>query len=258
MNHQNKNLKYIFYATLLDKFQSYISSSDIYQEYWGFSENPEFTEEEFHEKQRLSLIDTINRVPFESDAADKGTVFNEIVDCLILNKKSSKMEISSDCETGLITATYKNKYFIFPISLCVEFSNYYKGAIPQVRTEAVLETSRGNVLLYGDIDELMPVSIHDIKTTKKYSVGKFKRNWQHKVYPYCLNNNGCNISEFEYNIAVINETKKGISYETFTEYYAYNQERDIQLLRNHVENLIDFIESNRDLIIDKKIFNQHL
>lgn len=249
--------KYLFYATLLDGYQDYLSSDEIYLEYWGFAENPEFSEHEFHEKKRLELIDRINRVPFESEAADKGTVFNEIVDCIIEGRTSEIMNITSNAEQGIIEAIYKERTFIFPISLCREFSNYYKGAITQVHTEALLQTKYGDVLLYGYIDELMPSSVHDIKTTKKYSAGKFKKHWQHIVYPYCLNKDGNHITDFEYNIALINEKKSGIDYETFTEHYAYVEERDLPRLKAHVEGLIEFVEHHRDLITDKKIFNAH-
>lgn len=247
--------KYLFYATLLDGYQNYLSSNEIYQKYWGFSENPEFSEEEFEQKQFRSLIDRINRVPFDSEAADQGTAFNEIVDCIILNKKSEKMEITSDREAGIITATYNERTFVFPLALCIEFANYYKGAVPQVRTEALLPTKFGNVLLYGDLDEVMPTAIHDIKTTKSYTAGDFKKHWQHIVYPYCLCSNGNNVFDFEYNIAVINRTKYGVNYETHTEYYAYNPETDNLRLTSHVEGLIEFIETNKHLITDKKIFN---
>lgn len=247
--------KYLFYATLLDGYQNYLSSSEIYQKYWGFSDNPEFSEEEFEQKQFQSLIDRINRVPFESEAADQGTAFNEIVDCIILNKKSEKMEINSDREAGIITAKYNERTFVFPLALCLEFSNYYKGAVPQVRTEALLPTKFGEVLLYGDIDELMPTSVHDIKTTNSYTAGDFKNHWQHIVYPYCLNQNGNKVTDFEYNIAAINRIKSGISYTTHTEYYAYNPEIDNLRLTAHVEGLIEFIEANKHLITDKKIFN---
>lgn len=253
----NRQLKYLFYATLLDGFQDFLSSDEIYQEYWGFAENPEFSEEEFHEKKKLDLIDRINRVPFDSEAADKGTAFNEIVDCIIENRTSDIMDIASNTELGIIKAIFRERTFIFPISLCKEFANYYKGAITQVHTEATLRTKYGDVLLYGYIDELMPTSVHDIKTTKKYSAGKFKKHWQHIVYPYCLNADGNHISDFEYNIAVINEKKSGIDYETFTEHYAYLPDQDIPLLTKHVEEFIEFIEHHRDLITDKKIFNQH-
>jgi hypothetical protein len=252
-----KRLNYLLYATLLDAYQDYLFSDRIYSEYWGFSENPPMTEEEFHEQKRLELIDRINRVPFDSEKADRGTVFNEIVDSIILGRKSDKMEISSDKELGVINATYKERTFTFPIPVCKEFSDYYKGALPQVYTEAELPTRHGDVLLYGYIDELMPTCVCDIKTTGKYTAGKFKSHWQHVVYPYCLQIDGNSISDFEYNVLLINERMSGNIYETFTEHYAYVAKRDIPLLTAHVESLIDFIEFHRDLITDKKIFNMH-
>ena len=250
------NVKYQMYATLLDSFQNYLSSSEIYSKCWGFSEEPPFNEEEFQQKQFQSLIDRINRVPFDSEAADQGTVFNEIVGCLILNQKSEKMEIWSDKDANMIAAIYNERTFAFPIALCREFADYYKGAIPQVLTEAILSTKYGDVKLYGYIDELMATSIHDLKTTKSYTAGDFKSHWQHLVYPYCLNSNGNNVTDFEYNIAEINRTKYGVNYKTFTEFFAYNPETDIPRLTAHVEGLIEFIEANRNLITDKKIFNE--
>ncbi|MDR1370121.1 MAG: HNH endonuclease [Dysgonamonadaceae bacterium] len=263
-------LKYLFYATLLDAYQDYLYSDRIYSEYWGFSENPPMTEDEFHEKQRLSLLDRINRVPFDSEKADRGTAFNEIVDCLILNRKSEKMQVESiktpsvnpdtketEWRTTAIKATLNGRTFTFPVSICREFSDYYKGALPQVYTEAILPTVYGDVLLYGYLDELMPVSIHDIKTTTRYTAGKFRNHWQHIVYPYCLNKNGNEIQDFEYNILLINEKKGGVTYETFTEHYSYLAGRDIPLLTKHVEDLIEFIDAHRDTITDLKIFNKH-
>ena len=248
--------KYQFYATLLDSYQDYLSSDKIYSEYWGASENPPFSEDEFHEKKRLDLIDRINRVPFDSEKADRGTAFNEIVDCLILSQKSDKMEISGNTEAKTITAIYNERSFTFPISICREFANYYAGAMPQVYTEALLPTKYGNVRLYGYIDELMPMCVHDIKSTSKYSTGKFKEHWQHIVYPYCLQEEGNNILDFEYNILLINERKSGDAYETFTEHYPFIAERDTPRLARHVENLIVFIEAHKNVITDKKIFNQ--
>ena len=258
---KDNQLKYRFYATLLDSFQNYLKSDEIYSMYWGGNENPPFTFEEFEKKQYQNLIDRINRVPMnweDSEKADKGTAFNEIVDCIIDKRKSDKMQIESDKETGIIKAQYNEREFVFPISLCREFADYYKGATTQILTEAVLPTHYGNVLLYGYIDELMPKSIHDIKTTGMYSAGKFKDHFQHYVYPYCLRLNGNDVSDFEYNVAVIKETKKAINYETFTEFYSFVPERDIPILTAFVEQLIEFIEANKHLITDKKIFNKHL
>lgn len=246
---------YKFYATLLDSFQGYIGSAEIWQQYWGNSDNPTKSLEEFEKEQFEGLINRINRVPFDSEAADKGTVFNEVVDMIILGQATSdKVRVASDRERGTITASLTvrpERVFEFPISICAEFARYYKGATPQVFTEGVLPTSYGDVLLYGYIDELMPTSVHDIKTTGKYSVGKYRNNWQHLVYPYCLELQGSSITHFEYNIAQIDKYGR---IETFTEQYVYRAERDIPLLQSHCEMLIDFLDYNRHLITDKKIF----
>ena len=206
---------------------------------------PPHTPEEFKEQQFQSLIDTINRVPFDSEAADRGTCFNEIVDALIENRKPNGVEVER-VDGVLYRASYNERTFDFPIALCLEFANYYKGALTQQRVEAILPTCFGEVLVYGVIDELMPLSIHDIKTTGNYYVGKFKDHWQHIVYPYCLMRNGGDVRLFEYNITDFKNT--------YTESYTFVPERDIPILTDHCEEFIRFLNDNRDLITDKKIF----
>lgn len=242
--------KYKFYATLLDAFTGYLRSDVIWSRYWGFSQDPPYTQEEFQDKQFNSLIDTINRVPFDSEAADKGTAFNEVVDCLIEHRKSDKVTVeklpSDDGTTVGLRATYNNRQFVFPVSLCREFANYYKGALTQQRVEAILPTCFGDILLYGYIDELMPMSAHDIKTTGSYFVGKFKDHWQHLVYPYCLLQNGSDVRLFEYNVTDFRNT--------YTESYTFVPERDIPILTAHCEDFVRFLNDNRGLITDKKVF----
>ncbi|OAV65587.1 hypothetical protein Barb6XT_02346 [Bacteroidales bacterium Barb6XT] len=250
-------VRYNLYATLLDGFQNMLDARSIWAEYWGNSDIPKLTEDEFVEQQRKDFIDRINRVPFDRIPADRGTAFNEVVDCLILGQKSEKMIIESDRQAGTINAFYNGRNYTFPTSVSREFAAYYKGSVPQVYTHAVLPTIYGDVMLYGYIDELMPASVHDIKTTGKYSAGKFKNHWQHIVYPFCLNQNGNKVADFEYNILLINERRDGASYETFTEYYAYDADADIPRLTRHVESIIEFLEENRGIISDKKIFNLH-
>lgn len=250
-------VKYLLYATLLNAYQDYLDSDKIWSEYWGFSENPPFSEEDFREKKRLELIDRINRVPFDSEKADRGTAFNEIVDGLILGRGSDKIMIKSYKKEGVIAAAVNSRLFDFPVGICREFADYYKGAAPQVHTEAILPTRYGEVQLYGYIDYLSAMCIHDLKTTGRYGAGKFKSHWQHLVYPYCLHGEGNDVSDFEYNILLINERAGGDTYETFTEHYGYAPERDVPRLTEHVESLIAFIELHRDVISDKKIFNLH-
>lgn len=266
---------YKLYATLLDSYQNFIDSDKIYQKYYGFSDNPPCSEDEFREKQFQSLIDKINRVPFDSEAADRGTAFGEVIDCMVEHRKSEMMQIEKvykvqrigACdETGkplyydeiptntviALKATYNSREFTFPISLCREFANYFKGALTQQRVEAILPTVFGDVLVYGLIDELMPTTVHDIKTTGSYTVGKFKDHHQHLVYPYALMQNGSDVRTFEYNIVEFN--KGGYVVDTYTETYVFKPERDIPILTNHCEEFIRFLEENRDLITDTKIF----
>lgn len=262
--------KFKFYATLLDAFTSYLKSDAIWERYWGFSENPPHTPEEFRQKQFQSLIDTINRVPFDNEAADKGTAFNEVIDCMIEHRKSDKIFVEYEYQkivTGqvdncdpdergadvIITnkiiglkVQYNNRQFYFPLPLCREFANYYKGALTQQYVQAILYTCFGPVLIYGFIDELMPMSVHDIKTTGSYYVGKFKDHWQHMVYPYCLMRNGSDVRLFEYNVTDFRST--------YTESYTFLPERDVPILTAHCEELIRFLQDNRKLITNKKIF----
>ena len=250
-----KKPSYRFYATLLDAFHGLLSSSEIWNEYWGFSEDPKKSEEEFEKEQFQSLINKINRVPMaceDSEAADRGSAFNEAVDCVMAGKQSEKMVLKSNKESGWITADYNKRTFTFPLALVMEFANYYKGGQSNVFAEGTLPTKYGDVVLYGYIDELMPFKIHDIKTTSKYKVGKFRNGWQHIVYPYCLSQDGNNINEFEYNVAVMGTNN---NYSTFTEFYRFIPGRDEVILTSHVEALIDFLESHRNLITDTKIFN---
>lgn len=251
---QTQQPKFKFYATLLDAFTNYLRSDTLYERYWGFSENPPHTPEEFKEQQFQSLIDTINRVPFDNEAADKGTAFNEVIDCMIENRKSDKVQVKrllSDMADGSqnligLRAIYNNRQFDFPIAICREFANYYKGALTQQYVQAILPTCFGPVLIYGFIDELMPMSVHDIKTTGSYYVGKFKDHWQHMVYPYCLMQNGSDVRLFEYNITDFKNS--------YTESYTFVPERDIPILTAHCEELIRFLNDNRNLITNKKIF----
>jgi hypothetical protein len=238
---------YRFSPSLLDKFEGYLNSSRIYQEYWGFSEDPAKSEAEFEQEQFQGLIDMINRVPFESEAADKGTAFNEVVDCIIENRVSENMKIKSYPYTNTIAVGFKEQIFNFPLDICVEFGQYLKGALTQQWTNGEIETSKGKVKLIGCIDQLLPFKICDTKTLGKYSVFKFRNNWQHIVYPFCLHQNGVLISEFEY---VITDFKS-----TWTELYVYDEAKDIPKLKEHCEKFIEFIELNRDKITDKRIFD---
>jgi hypothetical protein len=246
--------KYNIYASILDSFQGYYDSDTLWENYYGGSENPSIAIDEFSEKKRLELIDKINRVsipPEQTEVIDRGVCFEEIVNCLIEHRASKKMELISDGKAGIVTAKYNGRVFNYPLAKCMEFSRYFQGALPQVYCEGILPTKYGDVYLYGYIDMLLCDKIHDIKTTGGYEAWKYRNNWQHRVYPFCLDRMGNEISAFEYNILEIKSGK----YTTYKEYYNYDKERVKGELATICELFIEFLEANREMIIDKKIFN---
>ena len=241
-------VRFNIYPSILDAFQGYLDSSEVYQKYYGMSEEPVMSEEEFSDKQYEELINRINRIPFESEAADKGTAFNEVIDCLVLNKPSTHEKITwlrSNKETGMFECRFNNRDFLFPITLCLEIAQYYNGAIPQVLVSSDLQTKYGTVNLYGYIDYLLPFTACDLKTTSKYEVGKYRKSWQRFVYLYCLNKSGNKINEFEFNATDFKAT--------FTELYTYNDAEYEKALTDICERFIEFMFMNEELITDKKI-----
>lgn len=291
-NKQNKRKHYSAYATLLDGFQSYLDAEKTYYKYFT-SENPSMTVDEWCDKMYIDLINKINRVSFTSEAADKGTAFNELVDALIKKPLKKRME-DNDMESEHITfrvvllqikgrrktdpvverlayevvfdpdkekreksetekkeseempAFREPQTFTYFKDVTDEFVDYYEGAVPQVFVKGTLETTCGDIDLYGYADELMPFSCHDIKTTKNYHAGNFREHWQHIVYPFCLQKMGMDISLFEYNVTNFKET--------FSEVYVFEPSRDIPKLRDICEHFIQFLEVNRDVITDQKVF----
>lgn len=243
--------KYNIYPTLLDAFASYLNSSQVYQKYYGFTENPQISEEEFEQKKFGELIGKINRVPLEdSYAADKGTMFNEIIDCLVERRKSKQMHLVSDIENHLIVAQWKGITEGFNIHDCKTIAGALKGSVCQTFHEGFLETRYGVVRMYGFTDFLLPFRIVDLKTTSNYSAFKYRENWQHIVYPYLMHFNGNFVSDFTY---LVYKWKKDGG-EIFEEEYRYEEGRDLPLLVEIVEQFIEFLEANREVITDGKIF----
>lgn len=270
--------KFRIWATLIDSYEDYLNCDSIWEMYYGWSDSPKYTPEEFKKQKFQELIDNINRVPHESnEAADKGTAFNEILDCIVEHRNSDKMKITKrykqivegSVETGTNKVDYADVYttdevvgvdvefnnhkFFFPIGLVNDMSKVYKGGMAQKFISGVLPTAFGDVELYGFPDYIMPFNIRDLKTTSRYSAGKFKNHYQHLVYPYILNQNGDSIKDFYYDVVVWGSKD---SYEIYNEYYAFEKERDIPRLTQKVEELIMFLNDNRDKITNMKIFNQ--
>lgn len=246
------NSTYQFYATLLDAYQDYLNAEANWEKFYG-TDDPSVSLDEYVAKCERELVDKINRVPFESEAADKGTAFNEVVDRFIVGNVS-RPDIDITADETFVYAQFNGYTFSFDKSLVTQLAEDYKGSIPQYLCVGVIPTQYGNVTLYGYIDELLPTEVHDIKTTGNYSAFKFRNHWQHIVYPYCLRYEGMDIHKFQYDI--IKWGRKGtMEWSFYTEVYNYVPERDIPVLRAHVEGLIEFIEARHEAISDRKIFN---
>lgn len=208
---------YKIYPSLLDAYQWYLDCDQ--------------TETAFQD-----IIDKINRVPFESEAAAKGTAFNEIVD--FVAHKDFPLPDDIVYHSGF---TFKSE-IVAAIAKEVEYG------LAQVYCTGEIETKFGIVQLYGYIDEMLPGGIIvDIKTTSSYDKGKYLKNWQHIVYPYCeMQNTGFEDYSFTYLITDFNRI--------YVEDYVFNTERDTQKLKLFLEDFIQFVESHKTLITDKKIF----
>jgi hypothetical protein len=69
-----KQPSYRIYPSLLDKFDKYLRADEEVESFWNIdNETGEYkrSPEEIEENLKQDLLDAINRVPFESEAADK-------------------------------------------------------------------------------------------------------------------------------------------------------------------------------------------
>ena len=296
--------KYRIYPSLLDKFQELLDYEKVAEEDWNkISESAidkgeypgyevgdyKLTPDEMYLKIESELIDAINRCPHaSSEAADKGTAFNEVVDCLVEKRKPSEkfvfeklyapqqvwipermgindnMDITpAHYETRNVLVGIRVKYngwiFDFDYQLCKESAEFFAGSLTQYFAQSTMSTAYGDVEIYGFIDEWPNNLMFDIKTTGRYTFGKFERKWQRHAYPWCVINSGLatEIESFTYWVVEWAYQRKGelltaksVTHETYT----YDHQDSELKLRSHIECFIEWIEAHREFIQDKKIF----
>lgn len=256
-------IRYKIYPSLLDKFQAYLDSE---QEAEGFfnvdSEgNLKRTADEIADEREKELIDSINRVEHEpSEAADKGTCFNEVIDCLVEQRGSTREDVKivaihDPSEPTVIGATMHDFTFTFDVELCKAVAADLAGATPQQLVEAVMPTKYGPVLLYGYADYIQLDKVIDLKTTgSTYNFGKYEKYWQKDVYPWCLQASGLmEPAMFQFYCVQFNKSAP-LTGKVFKEDYTYVHAEAEQRLRRIVEHFIEWLENHRDLITDKKVF----
>lgn len=211
---QHNQPSYKFYATLLDAYNWYAASES--------------------EDALQELIDKINRVPFYSEAAAKGTALNKIVDIAL--DKGLPVGVETISEDG----------FGFQMSLVSELQQTLCGAIPQYKASTQINTKYGIVEIYGYIDYLLLNKAIDLKCTGSFEIGKYKNSMQRHVYPVCLADEDIYLDEFEF---LITDYKS-----IFRESYTVDLKESKQTIVNTCEALINFLHIKRDLITDKKVF----
>lgn len=298
--------RYSIYPSLLDKFQDLLHYDMVAEQPWnkvsesalakGLYPGKEvgdyiLSPDEMAEKIEVELINSINRCPKQPmEAADAGTCFNEVVDCLIKRKNTERTDMTirtlrrDDGTPFAIEAKMNGFTFYYNVSLCRDLAAYFHDAISQYLVQAGLDTRYGEVTLYGYIDEWIGNRIYDIKTTSMYDFGKFADKTQKLVYPFCAVESGMvdSITEFEYTIVKWKKNNKDVIYTTrlcsdgvdnmndyevqqpvyidvwsadcFREVYTYNHEDARRMLQLLCERFIEWLEYRKKYITDKKIF----
>lgn len=248
-----------------------------------------YSEEEVDALLKQEFVDKVNKVPTPpSEAASKGTAFNEIVDCLVLRRKtvnpnvviktvrcgdelSQAREEAAMSEDGRITFDKIGKTFIyagldgfeffFDKDFCLGAGEYFRNSICQYYTKSLLETQKGIVELHGYIDYLRQDKVYDCKTTKRYSFGDFQKKWQRYTYPFTLIESGMmsDVNSFEFTIYVLSggsSRQPVITGKQYKETYTYDHEQARQMLTQQCERLAEFLEENKNQITNMKVFGK--
>lgn len=223
--------QYKFWATLFDAFEYYKNSE---------------SEDAFQ-----SLLNSINKVEFSSEPADKGTAFNELIDKALADPiqmdnciKNGQKEIEYHY-TNRVGLAYK---FNFKTELVKSLFDYFQGAVSQLYVESTINVNGVDVLLYGYLDYNIMDCCHDLKTTSNYTFPKYLVGFQKHIYPICLNAKGIECNRFEYTVTDFSNI--------YTEVYEYNAEKSLKSVQVQAQEIIDFIENPniRPLITNTKIF----
>lgn len=205
------------------------------------------------------LIDKINRVSQPpTEAASRGTALNELVD--LLSAGEVMPENYRKLPSGNYSASIDGFMFIFCGALVEHLANKFKGHLPQVYCEHDLSCDRGVVTLYGYADYLCGDTITDLKTTSNYSVGKFRSNFQHLVYPYCLVGSGMmeRCDTFRYLVAEVKEDRDGVIQGIFySEDYNVSMTECAERIRHYLDyEFLPWLEDHRGEITNSKIFGE--
>lgn len=172
------------------------------------------------------LLDKINRVPYPTtEPMAKGNAFEH---CLRYE------------------GVYEKDGFSFDKELIERMRPMVKGGAWQLFVETTIDVDGHQVRHYGYLDVVRRFQTIDVKTTSQYQWPKFDGGYQHHVYLLGASDAGAQLSEHMY---LITDFK-----DYYTEVYPFKRDLMINQLRTISRDLISFLENNRHLITDKKIF----
>ena len=263
---------YKIYATLLDTWVRYLNSDIDAESFSNLDEGGTYrlTPDQIADARMEDLLNCINRVPKETTERQAlGTAYNSIIDCFIaFNETITSDNFKNFNEFYYRGGTVKIKVgktvdvnmdgynFQFDLDDCLSATRDFMGSISQHYCSANLKTQYGDVELYGYADEILRDKVYDIKTTSRYTFGKYENGTQKDLYPYCLVESGemQTCASFTYSVFVPNSSRGAITMRSYSEEYTYNHEKSTARLRELCEGLIYWIETHRPLITNKKIF----
>lgn len=223
--------------------------------------------EQYGQRKR-ELMDKLCRVPQPpSAAAARGTALNELVDGFLRNAPidpqqpfSARMDVSMGYAGAekVWTCDIDGFRFAYGDSVVERLVQTVQGCIAQPYLEAEIATDHGSVRLYGYADYVSGAEVIDLKTTNNYTPHKYRDHWQHLVYPYCLVKGGLTeeFQQFTYLVAELSAGRDGVLRgDIYTETYNPTLEECETTIRQFLDcQFIPFLEDNRHLITDKKIF----
>jgi hypothetical protein len=208
--------KYHIYPSLLDSFAWYKKSEA--------------------ENGLQEFLDKLNRVQTApSDAMLRGIAFEKLLTDAALGKPLHAKE----------NGTFACHDIDVHEELVGKFEARLEGSVRQVFVESVLDCAVGPVRVYGYVDNILRDTAIDTKTTGKYEFPKYLDSFQRPVYLEGLRSHG--IDKFQFLVTDFREL--------YVEDYHYNP-ADTDRLIAAVNELVDFIEANRDRITDTKLFTR--
>lgn len=248
--------QYNLYPTLLDALNRLISAPKTWETYWGQSETPSKTLEEYEAEVRQQTLDTINRVEREpSREATLGTIFNELLDGFVVDELNMGMLTN---EGEVLHIERDGFEYDFDVAWLCSLMDYYgKGWVCQQYVETILPTRHGDVKLYGYVDRYRDGDIVDIKTTGSYTLDKYAEGWQRHVYTLALADRGIVPQSFTYDVF---EWQKGerLSAKMYREQYGVNLDQWRDELEGYLNNivlpLLNYFDASGD-ITNRKVFN---